>query len=145
MPPFFCLNFRKCPLIRQMLRLLPNHAGAQTVYLTLQDAARDYTYTHYLFKLVNQTTKAAFYFVADTPFDNPRYTAVTVYTNTDDTNNVLLEDAGEYTYEVYVQSSATNLDPDNATALVERGLLLVTDTAISTAPATNPGTWFAYA
>lgn len=126
-----------------MIRLLPNH-GVQTVYLTLQDAARDYTYTHYLLELVNQTTKESFFFVASVDYDNPRYTAITVRTDTDDTNNVLLTSSGYYVYKAYVQSSAVNLDPANATALVEQGLLLVTDSPISTAPATNPGTWFSY-
>lgn len=127
-----------------MIRLLPNYAGEQTVYLTLQDGARNYTYTNYLIKLVNQVTKAAFYFVAVTDFDNPRYTAVTLRTDTDDTNNVLLTKPGFYVYEVYVQNSNTNLDPSNAIAKVEQGLLQALDAPITTAPATNPGTWFAY-
>jgi hypothetical protein len=126
-----------------MLRITPN-SGEQTLYLTLQDGARDYTYTHYLFKLTNQATKQAFYFVAVVDFDNPRYTAVRVRTDQDDTNNVLLTKPGFYVYEVYVQSSATNLDPDEATAKVEQGLLQATDEPITTAPATNPGAWFAY-
>ena len=110
----------------------------------MQDGARNYTYTNYLIKLVNQVTKAAFYFVAVTDFDNPRYTAVTLRTDTDDTNNVLLTKPGFYVYEVYVQNSNTNLDPSNAIAKIEQGLLQVLDAPITTAPATNPGTWFAY-
>ena len=116
-----------------MIRLTPN-SGTQAIYLTLQDAARDWTYTNYLFKLVNRMSKEAFYFVAYVVVDNPRYTRIDVATNTDDTNNVLLEDTGYYDYAVYVQNSNTNLDPANALAKVEIGTLFVTGAAISNAP-----------
>lgn len=40
----------------------------------------------------------------------------------DPTNgSVILGRPGMYTYKVYEQSSTTNLDPDNATGIVERG------------------------
>ena len=79
-------------------------------------------------------SKEAFYFVAYVVVDNPRYTRIDVATNTDDTNNVLLEDTGYYDYAVYVQNSETNLDPANALAKVEIGTLFVTGAAISNAP-----------
>jgi len=117
-----------------MIRLNPN-SGTQAIYLTLQDAARDWTYTHYLFKLVHRMSKKAHYFVGYVIQDNPRYTRIDVATNVADTNNVLLTETGYYDYAVYVQNSSTNLDPENALARVEIGTLFVTGTAISSSPA----------
>ena len=118
-----------------MLYLNPNQAN-QTLYLTLQEAARDYLYTHYLFKLVNRTTGEDFYFVAVTDYDNERYTAVAIDTNVTNTNNVTLTDPGDYDYFVYAQTSSTNLDPANVAVagLIERGTLRVPGPAIATFP-----------
>ena len=127
-----------------MLQLLPNYAGVQTMYLTLQEAARDYSYTHYLFKLTHRISGVEHLFVADVSVDNPRYTAVEVRTDTDDTNNVLLTETGYYEYEVYVQTSSNNLDPDNATALIEQGLLYVFGVDITSTPTISASDNFVY-
>lgn len=116
-----------------MLRLLPDVPN-QDIYLTLQDAARDYVYTNYLFELVHRMTKEKFYFVAYIVADNPRYTRVRVSTDTTDTNNVTLSESGYYDYRVYVQNSATNVDPTAALARVEIGTLYVVGDAVTTAP-----------
>lgn len=127
-----------------MLRLLPDHPGVQTFYLTLQESARDYTYTHYLFRFTNRLSGAAFVFIADVAFDNPRYTAVDIRTDTSDTNNVQLTATGYYDYEVWVQDSAINLSPEGAIAKVEQGLLYVIGEDISTTPAIASSTNFVY-
>jgi len=118
-----------------MLYLLPN-SGNQNIYLTLQDAGRDYTYTHYLFKLVHRMTLEDFYFVGYVMNDNPRYTKVQVATNATTTNNVLLTETGDYDYFVYAQNSSTNKDPDNAAvvALIEQGTLRVPGASIVSLP-----------
>ena len=109
-----------------MLYLQAN-AGEQILYLTLQQAAHDYAYTHYLFKLVNRVTQEDFYFVADVETDNPRYTAVAISTNISTVNDVLLTEPGDYDYFVYAQNSASNLDPANASvvALISQGTLRI--------------------
>lgn len=127
-----------------MLQLLPNYAGVQTMYLTLQEAARDYSYTHYLFKLTHRISGVEHLFVADVSVDNPRYTAVDVRTDTDDINNALLTETGYYDYEVYVQTSSTNLDPDNAIAMIEQGLLYVFGQDITTTPTISASDNFVY-
>jgi hypothetical protein len=118
-----------------MLYLNPN-SGEQIIYLTLQDAARDYSYTHYLFQLVNRTTRETFYFVADVETDNPRYTAIRVRTNIDNTNNVLITEFGEFDYFVFVQNSSTNKDPSNVNvvAQVEQGTLKINGPSITQFP-----------
>lgn len=127
-----------------MLQLIPDHPGSQVIYLTLQESARDYTYTHYLFKLTHRVSGVDHYFVAVVNFDNPRYTAVEVYTDADTTNNVHLTESGYYTYEVHVQNSSSNLDPANAIAKVEQGLLYVIGDTISSTPAIASGDNFVY-
>lgn len=115
---------------------LNSNSGNQNIYLTLQDAGRDYTYTHYLFKLVHRMTLEDFYFVGYVINDNPRYTKIQVATNATTTNNVLLTDTGDYDYFVYAQNSSTNKDPNNAAvvALIEQGTLRVPGAGIVSLP-----------
>jgi hypothetical protein len=115
---------------------LNSNSGNQNIYLTLQDAGRDYTYTHYLFKLVHWMTLEDFYFVGYVINDNPRYTKIQVATNATTTNNVLLTETGDYDYFVYAQNSSTNKDPNNAAvvALIEQGTLRVPGAGIVSLP-----------
>jgi hypothetical protein len=115
---------------------LNSNSGNQNIYLTLQDAGRDYTYTHYLFKLVHRMTLEDFYFVGYVINDNPRYTKIEVATNATTTNNVLLTETGDYDYFVYAQNSSTNKDPNNAAvvALIEQGTLRVPGAGIVSLP-----------
>jgi hypothetical protein len=115
---------------------LNSNSGNQNIYLTLQDAGRDYTYTHYLFKLVHRMTLEDFYFVGYVINDNPRYTKIQVATNATTTNNVLLTETGDYDYFVYAQNSSTNKDPNNAAvvALIEQGTLRVPGAGIVSLP-----------
>lgn len=115
---------------------LNSNSGNQNIYLTLQDAGRDYTYTHYLFKLVHRMTLEDFYFVGYVINDNPRYTKIQVATNATTTNNVLLTETGDYDYFVYAQNSSTNKDPDNAAvvALIEQGTLRIPGAGIVSLP-----------
>ena len=115
---------------------LNSNSGNQNIYLTLQDAGRDYTYTHYLFKLVHRMTLEDFYFVGYVINDNPRYTKIEVATTATTTNNVLLTETGDYDYFVYAQNSSTNKDPNNAAvvALIEQGTLRVPGAGIVSLP-----------
>ena len=115
---------------------LNSNSGNQNIYLTLQDAGRDYTYTHYLFKLVHRMTLEDFYFVGYVINDNTRYTKIQVATNATTTNNVLLTETGDYDYFVYAQNSSTNKDPNNAAvvALIEQGTLRVPGAGIVSLP-----------
>jgi hypothetical protein len=112
--------------------------------LTLQESARDYTYTHYLFKLTHRLSGEEHFFVAVTTADNPRYTAVEIFTDTDDTNNVNLTATGYYEYEVFVQSSSSNLDPTNKATSVEKGLLYVFGQDITITPEISATDNFVY-
>ena len=115
---------------------LNSNSGNQNIYLPPQDAGRDYTYTHYPFKLVHRMTLEDFYFVGYVINDNPRYTKIQVATNATTTNNVLLTETGDYDYFVYAQNSSTNKDPNNAAvvALIEQGTLRVPGAGIVSLP-----------
>lgn len=110
-----------------MIHLQKNTAD-NVVYLTLYEKRKDFaTFTNYLFKMVHQTSYKEYFFVATVNTDVERYTKITVSTNVDDTNNILLEENGYMYYYVYGQNSETNLDPDNAVVIaeIERGIVSV--------------------
>lgn len=114
-----------------MIHLNPNSATEQTIYLTLQEMKKDFnTFANYLVHFQSMASREDYYFIGDVATDNPRYTALSIFTNVDDprNGNILLKETGQYFYKVYGQNSATNLDPTDAAvvALIEQGTLDVT-------------------
>lgn len=75
----------------------------------------------YLFSLTHRLTNVAYNFIlADTSSYTTRYNKFDI---TEGTTVTL--DAGEYEYEIYAQTSPTNLDPTLANELVEEGIVKV--------------------
>ena len=75
----------------------------------------------YLFSLTHRLTNVAYNFIlADTSSYATRYNKFDI---TEGTTVTL--DAGEYEYEIYAQTSPTNLDPTLANELVEEGIVKV--------------------
>jgi hypothetical protein len=112
-----------------MIRLLPNTAG-NIVYLTLKEKDKDLgTVSNYLMLLEHQISRQKYYLILDTNEDNERYTEATIDTNTDApaSGNILLTETGLYWYFVYGQNSDSNLDPDNAVGLFQKGVCNVKD------------------
>lgn len=56
---------------------------------------------------------------------------ITEGSNDQANGSVLLGNTGLYHYIVYEQSSTTNIDPDNATGIVERGIMRLIDSETS--------------
>lgn len=113
-----------------MIRLLPNTAR-NIVYLTLKEKDRDLgTVSNYLLLLEHQISRQKYYLILDTNEDNERYTKATIGTNTDDAVNgsIQITETGLYWYFVYGQNSESNLDPDSAVGLFEKGVCNVKDT-----------------
>ncbi len=113
-----------------MITLNPNSASEQFIYLTLQEAKKDFdTFTNYLVIFTNEASKDSLYMIGNVATDNARYTKLSVFTNQPlaTSGRVLLTETGQYTYKVYGQNSASNLDPTNAAvvALIEEGTLTV--------------------
>ena len=111
-----------------MIHLNPNSATEQTIYLTLQEMKKDFaSFVNYLVLFENMGSREQIYFIGDVATDNARYTALSIFTNLDDTLNgdILLEETGQFFYKVWGQNSTTNLDPTDASvvALIEEGTL----------------------
>ena len=89
-------------------------------YLTLTEKTTIANPT-YLFSLTHRLTNVAYNFIlADTSSYTTRYNKFDI---TEGTTVTL--DAGEYEYEIYAQTSPTNLDPTLANELVEEGIVKV--------------------
>ena len=114
-----------------MITLVPNSSTEQFIYLTLQEAKKDFdTFTNYLIEFRSLASEEEFYFIADVVTDNARYTKISINTdaNQPTAGHILLTESGQYSYRVWGQNSTTNLDPANAkvVAMIERGTLTVT-------------------
>ena len=85
----------------------------------------------YLFEVTNDQSMAVKCFICDDISPNPvRYNEFNLIENaTEDLLNGTfeLELSGFYTYNIYEQTSTTNLDPTLATNLIENGKLNVVD------------------
>ena len=84
--------------------------------------------TYYLFELISDDTRTAKYFVPDNTSTNTcRYdesiitVSATTETLTGSTVSIDLDPVGYGKYNVYQQTSATNLDPSLANGIVETG------------------------
>ena len=114
-----------------MITLAPNSSEEQFIYLTLQEAKKDFdSFTHYLVIFTSMASQDTFAMVDNVDADNARYTKLSVYTNQPlgTAGRVYLTQSGQYTYDVYGQNSSTNLSPSDASVegLIERGTLTVT-------------------
>ena len=114
-----------------MITLAPNSSDEQFIYLTLQEAKKDFdTFTNYLVIFTSMASNDTYAMVGNVSADNSRYTKLSVITNqpVGISGRVLLTESGQYTYEVYGQNSSTNLSPTDASVegLIERGTLTVT-------------------
>ena len=114
-----------------MITLTPNSSEEQFIYLTLQEAKKDFdAFTHYLVIFTSMASLDTYAMVGNVDADNARYTKLSVLTNQPlgASGRVLLTESGQYTYDVYGQNSSTNLSPTDASieGLIERGTLTVT-------------------
>jgi hypothetical protein len=97
-----------------------NKAESKSWYLTLSEKTT-IANPKYLFSLTHRLTNTAYNFIlTDTSAYVERYNEFAI---TEGTTVTL--DAGEYQYEIYAQTSSTNLDPTLADELVEQGIVKV--------------------
>lgn len=94
----------------------------QSVYLTLTEK-QTLSAPNYLFVFTQRTTNDVIAFVklnnTDISAHKSRYNEFSITTN----SHFSME--GEYHYAIYEQTSTTNVDPDNATSLLEVGIARV--------------------
>lgn len=88
------------------------------------------SFRDYLMILVNDATKETYKCILNVEVDNERYTKAIIRTDVNDptAGNMLIEESGLYTYEIYGQNSTSNLDKSNAgvVGLCETGMLRIT-------------------
>jgi len=87
---------------------------------------------YYLFHFENDTSNANYYcIISDTSTQKQRYNLFTFTEGADVplTGELILTNSGYYNYYIYEQDNNTNLDPDNATGLVEQGKMRLFDSA----------------
>ncbi len=101
---------------------------------------------NYLFKFTSDQTKQSYYtIIADISTNKPRYNEFNFIEGVNDALNgsLILGQGGYYTYEIYEQTSATNLDPTGLNK-VEQGKMKLLDstetpdfTSYTTSTSTN--------
>ena len=119
-----------------MIRITQGQANSITVTAsektTLESPVYLFAFTH------DQTKTETSCIAADVSEYPERYNRFTITEKSGPNRlagEIRLENTGDYTYRVYEQSSSTNLDTANATALVETGKCKVEGTASGTSHA----------
>ena len=106
--------------------------GETTTFVATLWELSTLTSPYYLFVFTSSQTKVSYYtIIANTSTNVERYNKFVFVEGVDDALNgkLILGKGGFYTYTVYDQSSSTNLDPDLATGIVERGKMKLMDSA----------------
>jgi len=115
--------------------ILINKNSTNNVVLTLAEKTT-LTNVIYLFEVTNDASAEVKCFIADDISPNPvRYNEFNLIENTtEDLLNGVFELvlSGYYTYNVYEQTSSTNLNPTLAANLIETGKLNVVDNTTAT-------------
>lgn len=97
------------------------------------------SFEQYLAVFESMATGASAACILNVFADNDRYTQVDIATNSDDgvNSNVLMKESGLYSYTIYGQNSATNLDPTDVAVVgvCEIGMLRLGADAAWTTPA----------
>lgn len=104
---------------------------------------------YFLFKFENQQTKQLYYCIsADTSSYTDRYNQFSIIEKVNPTltaGEIRLASEGFYNYTIYEQVSSSNLDPANATGIVEKGIAKVFGVARTKYTHTpSPTTYTAY-
>jgi len=116
---------------------------ANTLVFTLTENVT-LTTPYFLFEITHQVDKTPIYFIAT---DTSSYTSwynkfsVTEGTNNPANGQIVCTNAGQYNYRIWEQSSSSNLDPANASTLLETGIIRVdsaTSNTVTTYQPTRP-------
>lgn len=102
--------------------------NTETVIFTLKEK-QTLTAPNYLFVFEDRSTKNIIKFVklaSDNTSDyKDRFDKFTIKVN----NYFSREDSGEWVYYIYEQASATNINPDSATSMLEEGIMRLNDSS----------------
>lgn len=105
--------------------ILINKNSTNEVVLTLSEKTT-LSNVYYLFEVIDDQSNDKYYFVlSDTSTNKERYSLLTIIEGT----TVTFTNIGFYKYNVYEQTSSSNLNP-NGLNLIENGKLKVVDTTV---------------
>lgn len=125
----FFIYFAKCYRICYLLEMIHLTKGnTETVIFTLKEK-QTLTMPNYLFVFENRSTKSMIKFVKlaadNTSTYKDRFDKFSIKVN----NYFSREDSGEWLYYIYEQASATNINPESATGLLEEGIMRLNESA----------------
>jgi hypothetical protein len=129
--------------------ILINRDSANTVVLRLYENVTISTPT-FLFSFTSQENEQVNFISADVsiyPNSYNKFVITEIGTGVENflTANIILQPTGQWKYEVYAQSSTTNLNPANADEILESGIVIVKDDANPVveyeSPASNTDTY----
>ena len=105
--------------------ILINKNSTNEVVFTLSEKTT-LSNVYYLFEVIDDQSNDKYYFVlSDTSTNKERYSLLTIIEGT----TVTFTNIGFYKYNVYEQTSSSNLNP-NGLNLIENGKLKVVDTTV---------------
>lgn len=107
------------------MQLKKNEAN-QRIALTLTERTT-ISNPNYLFEFINNQTKQVYTCICGEVSATSKYNLFDITEGVDDRTNssLILGLAGQYYYNIHQQSSSTNLDPDLAQGIVERGYMVL--------------------
>ena len=124
-----CLKQKQKRVKKQMIIL---NKGETTTFVATLWELSILTAPNYLFVFTSEQTKVSYFtIISDTLTNESRYNKFNFTEGVNDALNgsLVLGESGFYSYTVYEQNSATNLEPSLATGIVERGKMKLMDSA----------------
>jgi hypothetical protein len=113
----------------------------ETVYLTLKEK-QTLAAPNFLFRFVHRATNAEVKFVklnnTDVSQYKDRYDQFSIAVNSHFANS----ESGQWDYYIYEQTSTSNVNPDQATGLLEQGIMQLNDSTSFTWTKHNPSNTF---
>lgn len=94
------------------------------------------SFTHYLMVFTNQMSNKQYAVILPVQKDNERITQFSIDTTTDDKTNgkVKILETGYFTFELHIQSSSSNLDPDSSGNVIKSGVMYIAGEKAWTTP-----------
>lgn len=115
--------------------------NTETLYLTLKEK-QTLDAPNFLFRFVHRASNVEVKFVklyaTDLSLYKDRYDQFSVVVNTHFANS----ESGQWDYYIYEQASTTNTNPDNATSMLEEGIMQLHESTSFTYTKHNPSNTF---
>lgn len=115
--------------------------NTETIYLTLKEK-QTLAAPNFLFRFVHRATNVEVKFVklnaTDVSQYKDRYDQFSIVVNTHFANC----ESGQWDYYIYEQASTTNTNPDNATSMLEEGIMQLAESTSFTYTKHNPSNTF---